>query len=168
MQEKSLVPYTSRYSNSCLLSAGFSVCVCVCVCVHAQLCPTLCDHTDCSLPGSSVHRIFQARILEWPAISSPRQSSWPRDGTWVSCISCDCRHILYHCATWEALERFNVSPKAGAGSLPWISWRNKVSRLPSWVFSTVSGGHILPGSPLLHSLLSQRSHCLGLLCPRRW
>ena len=39
---------------------------------------------DCSLPGSSVHGIFQARILEWVAISSSRGSSWPRDWTWVS------------------------------------------------------------------------------------
>ena len=37
-----------------------------------QLCPTLCDPTDCSLPGSSVHGILQARILEWVAISSSR------------------------------------------------------------------------------------------------
>ena len=36
---------------------------------RAQLCPTLCDPTDCSLPDSSVHGIFQARILEWVAIS---------------------------------------------------------------------------------------------------
>ena len=45
------------------------VCVCVCVCAHAQSCPTLCDPMDCSLPGSSVHGISQARILEWVAIS---------------------------------------------------------------------------------------------------
>ena len=51
------------------------VCVCVCVCV-AQLCPTLCDPMDCSPSGSSVHRILQARILEWVAISfSNMQSS---------------------------------------------------------------------------------------------
>ena len=36
----------------------------------AQLCPTLCDPMDGSLPGSAVHGIFQARILEWAAISS--------------------------------------------------------------------------------------------------
>ena len=35
----------------------------------AQLCPTLCNPMDCSLPGSSVHGILQARILEWVAIS---------------------------------------------------------------------------------------------------
>ena len=43
--------------------------LCVCVCVCAQLCPTLCDPTDCSLPGFSVHGMFQARILEWVATS---------------------------------------------------------------------------------------------------
>jgi len=41
----------------------------------AQLCPTLCDPMDCSLPGSSVCGIFQARILEWVAISFSRRSS---------------------------------------------------------------------------------------------
>ena len=41
----------------------------------AQSCPTLCDPTDCSPPGSSVHWIFQARILEWVAISFSRVSS---------------------------------------------------------------------------------------------
>ena len=45
----------------------------------AQSCPTLCDPMDCSLPGSSVHGIFQARILEWVAISFSRRSSRPRD-----------------------------------------------------------------------------------------
>ena len=50
------------------LHASLSVCVCVCVLV-TQSCPTLCDHIDCSPPGSSVHGILQARILEWAAIS---------------------------------------------------------------------------------------------------
>ena len=52
-----------------------------------QLCPTLCRPMDCSLPGSSVHRIFQARILEWVAISSSKGSFQPRDQTQVSCIA---------------------------------------------------------------------------------
>ena len=62
------------------------MCVCVCVCV-AQLCPTLYDPMDCSLPGSFVHGILQARILEWVAIPFSGGSSWPRDWTWVSCIA---------------------------------------------------------------------------------
>ena len=59
------------------------------VCVQSlQLCPTLCNPVDCSPPGSSVHGIFQSRILEWVAISSSGGSSWPRDQTHVSYVSC--------------------------------------------------------------------------------
>ena len=47
----------------------------------SQSCPTFCDPMDCSLPHSSVHRIFQARVLEWVAISFSRGSSRPRDRT---------------------------------------------------------------------------------------
>ena len=50
----------------------------------AKSCLTLCDFLDCSLPGSSGHRIFQVRILEWVAISFSRVSSWPSYGTQVS------------------------------------------------------------------------------------
>ena len=50
----------------------------------AQSCPTLCNPMDCSPPGSSNHGIFQAKVLEWVAISFSRGSSWPRNRTWVS------------------------------------------------------------------------------------
>ena len=60
------------------LYVGYLVCACVCA-KSLQSCPTLCDPMDCSLPGSSVHRILQARILEWVAISYYRGSSQPRD-----------------------------------------------------------------------------------------
>ena len=50
-------------------------------------------------PGSSVHGIFQARIMEWVAIPFSRGSSWPRDRTLVSCIG---RRVLYHWAIREA------------------------------------------------------------------
>ena len=60
---------------------------CVCICLCAQSCPTLCDPMGCSLPGSSVHGILQARILAWVAISFSKGSSQPRDQTWVSCIA---------------------------------------------------------------------------------
>ena len=53
---------------------------------------------DCSLPGSSVHGILQARILEWVAIPFSKGSSQPRDGTCISCIG---RQVLYHWATGE-------------------------------------------------------------------
>ena len=57
---------------------------------------------DCSPPRSSVHEIFQARSLEWVAISSSRGSSRPRDWTRISCVFCDGRWIPYHWAAWEA------------------------------------------------------------------
>ena len=52
----------------------------------AQSCPTLCNPLDCSLPCSSVHGIFQARVLEWVAISFSRGYSQPRDWARVFCI----------------------------------------------------------------------------------
>ena len=61
-------------------------------------CPTLCNPMDCSLPGSSVHGIFQARVLEWVAIPFSRGSSWPRDRTWVS------RTAGRHLTTWATRE----------------------------------------------------------------
>ena len=66
------------------------ICVCVCVCVLvAQSCLTLCDPIDCSPPGSSVHGILQARILEWVAIPFSRRSSQARDWTQVN------KHIFF-------------------------------------------------------------------------
>ena len=71
------------------------------VCVCAQSCTTLCHFMDCSPTGFSVHGIFQARILEWVAISSSRRFSQPRDRTLISFGSFIGRWILYHCITWE-------------------------------------------------------------------
>ena len=51
--------------------------------MRAQSCPTLCFPMDCSPPGSSIHEIFQARILEWVTMSFSRASSQPRDQTLV-------------------------------------------------------------------------------------
>ena len=62
----------------------------LCVCVHAKLLQsylTLCNLMDCSPPGSSVHGIFQASILEWVAMPSSRGSSQYRNQTGVSCIT---------------------------------------------------------------------------------
>ena len=53
----------------------------------AQSCLALCDPMNCSLLGSSVHRILLAKILEWVAMPSSRGSSQSRDRTWVSCIA---------------------------------------------------------------------------------
>ena len=65
----------------------FSVHHAVCVLTHFRRvwCLTLWDPMDCSPSGSSVHGILQSRILEWAAMTSSRQSSWPRDWTCISC-----------------------------------------------------------------------------------
>ena len=70
----------------------FSGCPCICnyFSTCTQPCPTLCDPMDCNLPGSSAHRVCQARILEWVAISYSRGPSQPRDSL------LHCRWILYH------------------------------------------------------------------------
>ena len=59
-----------------------------------QSCLTLCDPVDCSPPGSSVHGVLMARILEWVAISFSRGSSRPRNRTYVSCIAGRCFHDI--------------------------------------------------------------------------
>ena len=58
---------------------AIKIIMCVCVYSVTQLCITLCDSMNCSLPGSSLHGIFQARILEQVAICYSWVSSGPRD-----------------------------------------------------------------------------------------
>ena len=73
------------------------------LCMHAkslQSCLTLFNPMDCNPPGSSVHGIFQTRILEWVAISYSGGSSRPRNQIGISGISW-MPEILCHCATWE-------------------------------------------------------------------
>ena len=68
-------------------------------CSHAkslQSCPTLGHPVDCRPPGSSVHGVLQARILEWVTISCSRGSFWPRAWTRVSLVSCTGRWVLYN------------------------------------------------------------------------
>ena len=67
-----------------------------CWCLVTKPCPTFCNPIDCSPPGPSVHGTVQSRILEWVTISSSKGSSWPRDQTLVSYISCIGRWVLYH------------------------------------------------------------------------
>ena len=70
------------------------------VCVLS--CLTLCHPVACSLPGSSIHGIFQAEIREWVAVFYSRGSSQPRDRTRIFCVSCIGRQLCYRWATWEA------------------------------------------------------------------
>ena len=75
-----------------------------CVCAKSlQLCPTLCNPMDCSLPGSSVHGILQARILERVSISFSRGSSQPRN--WTPSLMSPALAVWFFTTsgTWEAL-----------------------------------------------------------------
>ena len=71
-------------------------CKCEVKVLVSQSCLTVCDPMDCSLADSSVHGIPQVRILEWVAIALSRASSWPRDRTCLSYVSCIGRRVLYH------------------------------------------------------------------------
>ena len=77
---KSISHLSSPYFIACMLS-----------CLS---CPALCDPMDCSPTGSSHCGILQARILEWVAVLSSRGSSWPRDWTHISRVSCIGRQVL--------------------------------------------------------------------------
>ena len=64
------------------------------VCTQSR--PAFCDPVGCSPPGSCVHGILQARILEQVTISSSRASSQPRDRTLISSVSGTGRQVLYY------------------------------------------------------------------------
>ena len=68
----------------------------ICACLASQSCLIFCDTLDCSMPGSSVLGIFQARILKWVIIFSFRGSSWSQDQTHVSWASCIAGRFFTH------------------------------------------------------------------------
>ena len=105
----------------------------------AQSCVTLCDPVDGSPPGSSLHGIFQARILECIAISYSRGSSQVRDQTRVSSVSCPGRLILYLGATWKALFSIPFPNTVAVCSLAGDTIRKQISmKLPMLLqFSSV-------------------------------
>ena len=97
------------------------LCNSLCMCEVAQSCPTLCDPVDCSLPGSSLHGILQARILEWVAISFSRGSSQPRNGTWVSRIVGRCFNL------WATIIDYMTHP-----SVRWQVWLRLTIKGQKW------------------------------------
>ena len=118
----------------------------------AQSCPTLCDPVDCSLPGSSVHGILQARVLEWVAISFSRESSWPRDLIWVSCTA---GRFLTNWATREATNKRGHCTEKFSGvwlfATPWIVAHQVLlsmgilqARILEWVAMPSFRGSCLP------------------------
>ena len=102
-----------------------------------SLCLTFCGPMDCSPPGSSVHEIFQARILEWVVLSNSRGSSCPRDRTWSLASPAVAGDSLSQ-ATWEALsiQFLGINPEKAmaphSSTLTWkIPWTEEPGRLQS-------------------------------------
>ena len=89
---------------------------------------TLCDPVDYSLPGSSVHRIFQARILEWVVMPVSKGSSWPRDQIPLSCVSCIAGGFFTSeppgspCLTFRDTELVEALPTQGCEKVGCSSW----------------------------------------------
>ena len=107
----------------------------------AQWYPTLCNPTDCSPPGSSIHGILQARILEWVAITFSRGFSWPRDQTHMSCIS---RQILL----------LSEPPGKPLHTTIFFSWRFEFSSVTQSCPTFYNPmDHGTPGLPVHHQLL---------------
>jgi len=94
--------HTPTHSLSLSISLSFPVCTCS----FAKSCLTLCNSMDCSHLVPSVCGIFQARILEWVALSYSKGSSWPMYWTYVSHSSCTGRWIIYHWANSSNLSLF--------------------------------------------------------------
>ena len=90
------------------------------------------DPIDCSLPGSSVHGIFKARILEWVTFPSPGESSQPRDQIWISCIA------------GQGSPRFTVYRKMWESGLtaviPWYALQLSGASIVSFLRSHHHGG----------------------------
>ena len=108
----------------------------------AQSCPTLCYPVYCSPPGSSVHGIFQARIMEWVAISFSRGSSQPRDWTQFSRIAGRCFNL---CATKDAKDwepPGNLTLKASG---IWLQNFHRTGETDSWRAQTKPCAHQDPG-----------------------
>ena len=85
--QKKILTCLNWFASVCWLLLDTSPLYLHCCCSVAQSSPTFCDSMDCSPPGSSVYEIFQARILQWAAISFSRGSSWPRDQTLITCLA---------------------------------------------------------------------------------
>ena len=106
----------------------------------AQSCPTLCDPMHCSPPGSSVHGIFQVRILEWVAISFSRGSSWPKNWTRLT-------HIAGRCFTLWTIREAPITER-GVLKFPTRLWICLVS--------------------LFYQLVPCIFSCSLVLCPFLW
>ena len=97
------------------------------------------DPMDCALPGSSVHGISQARMLEWVAISFFRESSQPRDWTWVSCIiSCIADRIFTAELPGKTIIKMSRGKFQHHKLFKYLIWLNNVSDcFPKWLYKSI-------------------------------
>ena len=101
----------------------------VTACKSLQSCLTLCDLMECSLPGTPLHGILQARILKWIAMPSSRGSSQPKDQTRISYVSCIGRWVLYHQCHLGSPHTSLCFPK----SIHLEIWQTWTKQLAVWV-----------------------------------
>ena len=113
-----------------------------------QSCLTLWDPMDCSPPGSSVHRILQARILEWVALLSFRVSSWYRDWTCISYASCCCWWQVLKCV-WLFVTPWTVAHQAPLSTE--FSRQEYWSGLPRSPLGDLPDPGMAPWSPALQA-----------------
>ena len=141
--------------------------------VKVKSCPTLYNPMDCSLPGFSIHGIFQARILEWVAISFSRTSSWPRDCIQVSrTVGSQSLYRLSHQGSLKESEsRSAVSDSLWLHGLysPWSSLGQNAGvgslSLLQGIFPTQGSN---PGLPNCGWILYQLSHKGSPIEERPW
>ena len=123
-------------------------------CLLTKTCLILWDPMDCSPPGSSVHGISQARILEWVAISFSRAPSWPKDWIQVSCT--EGRFFI----VWATVVQFSSVQSLSHVWLfaaPWIAGRqaslsitiSRTSLRLTSIESVMPSSHLILGRPLL-------------------
>ena len=119
-----------------------------------QSCLTLCNPMGYSLPGSTAHGIFQARILECVAMPFSRGSSQHRDWTCISCVYCTGRQVLYHyCHLGSWLSKH---------SRPWSEWvllKEKADYIGAFCSMSWTGTQVLPRTP--HVSLTIRDTTVG-------
>ena len=95
------------------------------MCSVAWSCPPLCSPMDCNPPGSSVHGILQAKILEWVAIPFSKGTSWPRDQTWVSCTAGRFFIVWVTSEPWKIfMLSLKVSEHRGHGVPSFVGYKN--------------------------------------------
>ena len=118
----------------------------------------------CSPPGSSVHGILQKRILKWVAMPSSRESSWPRNRTLISYVSCVDRQVLYTTSgTWEVMESLRVK---GDTEVPYLSAGWTVEPFTEMGSTGIEPGRqgAWGGDRVCKTVNSSLQCCLGLAC----